>query len=191
MSVQYAAAAGRERVFEPANAIELFAGELGERVRKLEFSDLRSEVRALFRPSGQLIAAPVQYGISQAVLHAYAHLNAITIAEVLAGAYRVKLISEPVAIYAQSGDDRLINVQKMILKRVDILPHGLINSPAKFGGRGEIFSDFAEWVANQVRKENDDQYLPALHFDLYGTLALPLLEILSALPPSSLPLRPE
>jgi methylaspartate ammonia-lyase len=174
MSVQYAAAAGRERLFDPAEAIALLGGELGDRLRNLKFDDLRNEIRELFKPlsSGLPIAASVQYGVSQAVLHAYAHVDTTTIAEVLAEAFHVELIPEPVAIYSQSGDDRMINVQKMILKRVDILPHGLINSAAKFGERGEIFSDFAEWVAAQIRQENDDQYRPILHFDLYGNPGL-------------------
>ena len=32
-------------------------------------------------------------------------------------------------IYAQTGEERHANVDKMILKRVDSLPHGLINTP--------------------------------------------------------------
>jgi len=174
MSVQYAGAGGREKLFDPAEATRLLKGELGGRLHDLDFRDLRKEMAALFQrlSSGKRVPAAVQYGISQAVLGAYAHVKALTIAEVLAKAYRIELIARPVPIYAQSGDDRNSNVQKMILKRVDILPHGLINSPSAFGTKGRAFREFAAWVAAQVREENDDQYRPVLHFDVYGNPGL-------------------
>jgi methylaspartate ammonia-lyase len=174
MSVQYAAAGGRERLFDAREAIHLLETELGERLLLLEFKNLRAEMEWLFRPlgSGQPIPASVQYGISQAVIHAHAHVGITTMAEILAEAYELPVIPKAVPIYAQSGDDRHANVQKMILKRADILPHGLINSRSVFGVRGQTFSDFAGWVATQVRQEGDDQYRPTLHFDLYGNAGI-------------------
>jgi methylaspartate ammonia-lyase len=174
MSVQYAAAAGREKLFDPAEAVDLLRGELGKRLRKLKFTDLRGEIKTLFQPlsSGLSVAVAVQYGISQAVLNAYAHLGRITVAEILVAAYGNELTPQPVPIFAQSGDDRTINVQKMILKHADILPHGLINDLSKFGEHGEVFAEFAEWVVSRIRQENDEHYRPTLHFDLYGTPGL-------------------
>jgi methylaspartate ammonia-lyase len=57
----------------------------------------------------------------------------------------------------------------MILKQVDVLPHGLINSPAKFGPDGQKFLEFLEWVVNRIVTHGVAGYLPRLHFDLYGT----------------------
>lgn len=85
-------------------------------------------------------------------------------------AYGLTLKPVALPIYAQSGDQRVVNVQKMILKRVDILPHGLINSPEKFGCKGEVFKEFAQWVAVQVKHVNVAAYKPILHFDLYGNV---------------------
>ena len=39
-------------------------------------------------------------------------------------------------MFAQTGEDRRASVDKMILKRVDSLPHGLINAPALVGEDG-------------------------------------------------------
>ena len=54
-------------------------------------------------------------------------------------------------IYAQSGDDRYDNVDKMILKHVDVLPHGLINTvDGKLGRRGELLLDYVGWVRDRI-----------------------------------------
>jgi methylaspartate ammonia-lyase len=60
----------------------------------------------------------------------------------------------------------------MILRRVDVLPHGLINSREKFGRRGEAFLEFAGWVARRVRDLGGEEYAPTLHFDVYGWIGL-------------------
>ena len=39
-------------------------------------------------------------------------------------------------MFAQTGEDRRAGVDKMVLKRVDSLPHGLINTPALVGTDG-------------------------------------------------------
>ena len=49
-------------------------------------------------------------------------------------------------IYAQTGEERHANVDKMILKRVDSLPHGLINTPEL--ARNVV--DYVRWVRDRV-----------------------------------------
>ena len=58
----------------------------------------------------------------------------------------------------------------MILKRVDVLPHGLINSPEAFGVGGEALLEYAGWVRERVEDLGDVAYEPRLHFDVYGLL---------------------
>ena len=173
MTVQYSAAAGREPVFDRARAQALLDGPLKQRVLELSMVSVREDLARLFAPlppDGHAVPNSVQYGLSQAVLGAYAHARRITIAEVLADAYGVTPAVRAVPIYAQSGDERLTNVQKMVMKRVDLLPHGLINSPEKFGRHGDAFADYAAWVARQVVGADDPAYHPILHFDLYGNI---------------------
>lgn len=174
MTVQYSAAGGREPVFARAHAEALLDGPLKPRLPALRFDDVRDDVARLFAPlpDGSSVPSSVQYGLSQALLGAYAHRRCVTIAEVLSDAYDVPLIAEPVPIYAQSGDERKANVQKMVMKRVDVLPHGLINTPAKFGRGGCVFADYAKWVAAQVTGAGDPGYTPTLHFDLYGNAGI-------------------
>jgi methylaspartate ammonia-lyase len=79
-------------------------------------------------------------------------------------------VCAPVPIYAQSGEDRRNGVDKMILKSVDVLPHGLINSPAVFGENGDVFLDYVRWVRSRIDDLGADGYSPRLHFDVYGLL---------------------
>ena len=64
-------------------------------------------------------------------------------AEVIRDEYDTGAPLLPVPLYAQTGDDRYGNAEKMIIKGVDALPHGLINNVAeKFGASGEIFAGY-------------------------------------------------
>ena len=51
-------------------------------------------------------------------------------AEVIRDEYDTGAPLLPVPLYAQTGDDRYGNAEKMIIKGVDVLPHGLINNVA-------------------------------------------------------------
>jgi methylaspartate ammonia-lyase len=79
-----------------------------------------------------------------------------------------------VPIYAQTGDDRQANADKMILKEVDVLPHGLINQvEGKLGADGGLLKDYVSWLRArilEVRTRAD--YSPRLHIDTYGTIGI-------------------
>ncbi|RUW67063.1 methylaspartate ammonia-lyase, partial [Mesorhizobium sp. M4B.F.Ca.ET.049.02.1.2] len=97
-----------------------------------------------------------------------AYLQRATMAEVVCAEFDLPLPTRRVPIYCQSGDAREVNVDKMILKAVDVLPHGLINSRQKFGQGGQTFLDFVKWVAMRTRQLGRPGYHPVLHFDVYG-----------------------
>jgi methylaspartate ammonia-lyase len=129
-------------------------------------------VESLRTSSGSGLHAGVRYGVSQALLALSATVSGETQLCVLCHITQVAA-PQAVPIYAQSGEERRRNVDKMILKRVDVLPHGLLNSPSLFGQRGELFLDYARWVRDRVLKLRDDEaYRPLLHFDVYGVMGL-------------------
>ena len=78
----------------------------------------------------------------------------------------------PVPLFVQSGDERYTNVDKMVLKEADVLPHGLINEvETKLGRDGEQLLEYVTWVRERIltlRVRPD--YSPRLHFDVYGTI---------------------
>jgi len=78
--------------------------------------------------------------------------------------------TEPVPVFGQSGDERRVNAEKMILKGVPVLPHGLFNSVEKLGADGDGLVDYLDWLADRVERVGADSYAPRFHVDVYGTL---------------------
>jgi methylaspartate ammonia-lyase len=80
----------------------------------------------------------------------------------------------PVPLYAQTGDDRHLNVDKMVLKEVDVLPHGLVNHVGTvLGHDGGLLAEYVAWLSERIlatRARPD--YIPRLHLDTYGTIGL-------------------
>lgn len=174
--VQYAGAGGRAPALSVADAMT----EIREHVipalqnRSVSrFRDLAMEIDSIQTTDGPLTAA-VRYGITQALLHAVSLARSVTMAEVIQDEYSTEMQIKPVPLYAQSGDDRYINVDKMILKEVDVLPHGLINEVnSKLGADGELLKNYVRWLRDRiisVRTRPD--YVPRLHLDTYGTIGM-------------------
>jgi len=172
MTVQYSGAAGRDPLFSPDDARRVVESRLRDR---LVGSPIRSFVEAAdtvaSRPAGvRLLPVAVEYGISQALLKAAAHIRRMTMAEVICEDFGIPVLPRRVPLFAQSGDDRYVAVDKMVLKRVDVLPHALINAPEKFGERGRVFLEYVDWLARRVTLGARDDYRPTLHIDLYGLM---------------------
>ncbi|RWM14264.1 MAG: methylaspartate ammonia-lyase [Mesorhizobium sp.] len=169
MSVQYSGAGGRDPLFESAQISELTSRIVVPRLLNVDVSRYLDACAKVFEPlQHQRLPLAIEYGVSQALLRASAHLQSTTMAEVVCSEFNLPLPTRRVPIYCQSGDAREINVDKMILKAVDILPHGLINSRQKFGVEGQAFMEFVKWVAARTREIGRPGYHPVLHFDVYG-----------------------
>lgn len=95
-------------------------------------------------------------------------------AEIIADEYGTSVSDREIPVFSQSGDSRYDNVDKMIIKRADVLPHGLINNvKTKLGENGELLLQYVEWLKNRVEAlKPDDSYNPVLHIDVYGTIGL-------------------
>jgi methylaspartate ammonia-lyase len=158
VSVQYSGVGGREP--------RLDARALAARIRAEV--PLRGRPITAFRElSVEGFGAAADYGISQALLDAAAHRAGTTMAEVIAAEWDLPATFARVPVYAQTGEARYDNVDKMVLKEVDSLPHGLINTPALAAG----IVDYVRWVRDRVlRLRRREDYAPILHFDVYGLL---------------------
>ncbi|WP_036270434.1 methylaspartate ammonia-lyase [Mesorhizobium sp. L48C026A00] len=169
MNVQYSGAGGRDPVFETAQISDLTSRVVAPRLLDADASRYLPACATVLEPfEHKRLPLAIEYGVSQALLRAAAHLQRTTMAEIICGEFNLPLPIRRVPIYCQSGDAREINVDKMILKAVDVLPHGLINSRQKFGAGGQTFLEFVKWVATRTRELGRPGYQPVLHFDVYG-----------------------
>ncbi|WP_107706258.1 methylaspartate ammonia-lyase [Nocardioides allogilvus] len=173
--VQYSGAGGRAPVFSSAEAVNVIA-RLAPVLTSAEWTDFRSAAEHIDRyvADGDRLAPAVRYGVTQALLHARSLDQGLTMAEVVREEYSTGAELVPVPIYAQTGDDRYTNVDKMIMKEVDVLPHGLINHVAtKLGANGELLRDYVSWLSRRILAvRSSPAYSPRLHIDTYGTIGL-------------------
>ena len=174
LAVQYSGAAGRDPLFLAQDFIPLIEGEIKDRLvgkETKEFKKLAEEVDSM-KIDGERLHTAIRYGLTQALLDAAAKAKKVTRAEVVKEEYNTEIDLDRVPIFSQSGDDRYLNVDKMIIKEVDVLPHGLFNNvEEKLGLKGEKLKDYVKWLSGRIleHRENED-YNPKLHIDVYGTI---------------------
>ena len=139
------------------------------------FRDLAKEIDQLKNPeTGELLHTAIRYGVTQAILDAVAKTRKKLMVEVIAEEYGLEPLDFPVPIFSQSGDERYINTDKMIIKGIDVLPHGLINNvKEKLGFRGEKLLAYVKWLKKRIEdlKPRND-YRPVIHLDVYGTIGI-------------------
>lgn len=73
--------------------------------------------------NGRRLHTVIRYGVTQALLDAAAKAKKVTMAEVIRDEYNTGVEFEKIPAFSQSGDDRYTNVDKMIIKKADVLPH--------------------------------------------------------------------
>lgn len=175
-AVQYSGAGGRDPLFLAKDFIPLLEEEVKPRLLGREltaFRPLAQEFDHFIRPNGERLHTALRYGITQALLDAVARAHRETMAETIAREYGTQLVNAPVPIFCQTGDERHNNADKAIVKRADVLPHGLINNvETKLGKKGELLLEYVEWLRKRVEELGQPGYRPVLHIDVYGTIGL-------------------
>ena len=174
VAVQYSGVGGRDPVPDSAELSSLLERDVAAAITGLptqSFRELSECLDALDTLPGFGTAAA--YGLSQAMLDAVAHTREASMARTIQAEWSLEGGLRRIPVYAQCGEARRLNVDKMILRQVDSLPHGLINSPALVGPDGALLVDYVAWVSDRVRAlRRDPSYRPILHFDVYGLLGL-------------------
>ncbi len=176
-AVQYSGAGGRDPLFLSDEGIET----IKEHIRPLligqdvsEFRDLAAQIDSLVI-DGKKLHTALRYGLTQALLHATAKSNKLTMSEIVRKEYNIDSdVYSRIPLFAQSGDDRYANVDKMIIKKVEVLPHALINNiKTKLGYKGEILKEYVSWLRGRVLKlRQSTDYNPIFHIDVYGTIGI-------------------
>jgi methylaspartate ammonia-lyase len=171
---QYSGVGGRDPVFDAAAAARDIAEYVAPALVGGELTSFRELARRVgdIRTASGALHSGVRYGVTQALLDAVAQRDRTTMAEVIAAEYDTGIELAPVPLFAQTGDEQYVTAERMILKQVDVLPHGLINAVAtRLGERGEILAEYISWLVRRIAElRSSTDYVPALHFDTYGTI---------------------
>ena len=171
-AVQYSGAGGRDPLFRAAEYAPVVEGPVAEALVGREAADFlgNADLLAELTVDGDRLHTAIRYGLSQALLAAAAGAERTTMTDVLADALGTEPATEPVPVFGQSGDDRYRNAEKMMLKGVPVLPHGLINSEAKIGSDGSTLREYVAWLRERSAELGPEGYSPRLHVDVYGMI---------------------
>lgn len=176
-AVQYSGAGGRDPLFLAEDAIEEINTFIVPILKGMDVSTFKDNAEMIdqLNLNDKRLHSALRYGLTQALLDATSKATGQTMAEVVRDEYDIESDDYTrIPIFAQSGDDRYNNVDKMIIKEVEVMPHALINNVnEKLGYKGEILKDYVEWLRNRVLQLRiNDDYNPIFHIDVYGTIAL-------------------
>lgn len=176
-AVQYSGAGGRDPLFLAENFIPLIEKEIAPLFEGKEidtFKEMCNRIENAINPNtGKQFHTAIRYGVTQACLDAVAKSRSLLMAEVISDEYGTNISETTIPIFSQSGDDRYLNADKMIMKEADVLPHALFNHPEnKVGTNGQKVKEYLSWLRNRIiSMRTDSNYNPVIHIDLYGTLS--------------------
>jgi methylaspartate ammonia-lyase len=175
-SVQYSGVGGREPRLTGRRLAERVETELRPHLLGASVSCFRAAtIEADVAVADLALGRAAAYGISQALLDAAAHAAGHHImGRVIKDEWGLPGTLAPVPLYAQTGEDRRDGVDKMLLKRVPVLPHGLVNTRELVGPNGQALVDYLLWIRRRFASIVDPHadYLPLLHLDVYGQVGV-------------------
>ncbi|EMA23034.1 methylaspartate ammonia-lyase [Haloarcula amylolytica] len=174
-AVQYSGAGGRDPLFRAEKYRPVVEGPVADALRGQDATQFGANATMLEemnaqRSGGDQLHTAVRYGVSQALLNAAAQARGVTPTDVLADTYDTEPATSPIPVFGQSGDERRTNAEKMLIKGVPVLPHGLFNSVEKVGENGEGLRDYLAWLSDRATALGPEPYSPRFHVDVYGIL---------------------
>ena len=165
--------AGRDPLFRAEQHLAFLRTRMREALRGRSidrFRDLAEEVDG-FVHDGKRLHTALRYGISQALLHAAALANRCTMTEIVSREYGCAIAALPIPILASCHKDDAQMIDRMILKRVELLPHASFQQVERdIGLGGEKLIAYAEGIVGRIREIGDPDYRPRIHLDVYGTI---------------------
>ncbi len=171
-AVQYSGAGGRDPLFRAEEFAPVVEGSVADALVGRSAETFRDNATAIenLAPDSERLHTALRYGVSQALLDAAGSARRKSKTDVLADAYDTDPATRPVPVFGQSGDARRENAEKMLLKGVPVLPHGLFNSVEKVGRDGERLVEYLDWLSTRAVELGSDDYEPRFHVDVYGVL---------------------
>jgi methylaspartate ammonia-lyase len=165
--------AGRDPIFRAQDHIDYLRGEMRDRLigqSLLEFRPLAEMVEAC-RLDEKPLHTALRYGITQALLHGASLARHVPMAAIIAREYNTTISGTTIPILASIHNEDAAQLDRMILKRVELLPHGSFQQVERdIGLSGEKLMAFATHLSQRISEIRDPDYTPRIHLDVYGTL---------------------
>lgn len=130
------------------------------------FAGFREAAGALDRLSPENWAAPVAFGVSQALLSAAALERGVCMARVLMDEYGVALAETPPRFAGSCGGEWELNVDKAIARRIAMFPQSALQTAADC----ERLPEYVSWIVRRLEQLAGSDYAPDLHFDFHASL---------------------
>lgn len=173
VDVILAGIAGRDPVFRASEHLPVLRTTIHDvlRGRRVDrFRPLAEEIEQYRHREAPLHTA-LRYGLSQALLHAAALANHTTMTEVIAAEYGCTIPTKPVPMLASCLTHDYDQIDRMIMKRLELLPHASFHIPERDLGRdGGKLLEYCRHLARRVRELGGAGYTPRIHLDVYGTI---------------------
>jgi methylaspartate ammonia-lyase len=128
------------------------------------FKEAAAALDGLALPRG--LAIPVAYGVSQALLAAFAAARRTPMAFVLIEEYGLPRPTHRPGFAGSGGGDWRNNVDKAIARRLAMFPQSAIQTRAHC----EDLPEFVSWIRGRIERLAGPDYRPDLHFDFHATL---------------------
>jgi len=165
--------AGRDPLFQAEQHLGFLRTTMREvlRGRPIDrFRDLADEVDG-FVQDGKRLHTALRYGITQALMHGAALANHCTMTEIVSREYGCPIAAAPIPILASCHKEDVQMIDRMILKRVELLPHASFQQVERdIGLEGEKLIAYANGIVERIREIGDPDYRPRIHLDVYGTI---------------------
>jgi methylaspartate ammonia-lyase len=177
VDVAAAGFSGRDRVFLPHEHMDDIRTYVAEPLTGLDITEFRPLAERFdgVQKDGRRLHTAVRYGVTQAILHAVSLANREEMVEIVAREYAAEgaeVGGAVLKILASCMKDNHFLHDRMIMKRADLFPHANFGLVAQdVGADGSIFIDYVTKFAGRIRKFGDSDYMPTLHFDVYGAFA--------------------
>lgn len=170
MDVIFSGAAGRDPVFRAADHLPLLEGPIRQCLIGRQLDDFRSLAEEIdhLELNGRRLHTALRYGVTQALLHAVSLARHETMAETVARDYESDISPHVIPILGMCPTDQRIQVDKMIMKGIDVLPHANFITAADLGLEGQTLLDYTAWLSQRIGELGAVAYQPKIHLDVYG-----------------------
>ena len=168
-TVNHAFRSGRQGAPKATDLISIAQGPMREWLSSCDLSSFRAHARQLDSTEidGEPLHMALRYGMSQVLLQSVAAHRGVTMAEVLASEFGLKLARKPAPLLGSCGGSWYENVDKAILRELPFFPQTAMVRLDQL----EELPKYAAWIAQRIKEKGAPGFAPTLHYDLHGLLS--------------------